>query len=255
MEETIVYPELIYFVNKVCSPEWTITNNFVDKYCLVFVTKGTADYWVDGYSFQAQEGDVIFVKPGSERYATTTGMNCVAIDFLLPEGQEIDLPVTFSLGNFEDFHRVFQDLKYEWLQRNSGFRLKSNACLMLILHKLIYERNKSNKNSHVELIKRFIMKHYRKNLTVKMVADEVGLSSVYCGVLFKKVENCTISEYVSRIRINKAISLLETGEYNISEVAEETGFIDVYYFSNTFKKMVGMSPSTYKNTRNVSVST
>ena len=52
-----------------------------------------------------------------------------------------------------------------------------------------------------------------------------------------------------KVRINRAMTLLESGEHNITTTAEECGFIDIYYFSNVFKKVVGMTPSKYKNSR------
>ena len=249
--ETLLHPEMIYFVTKQCSREWKLDNNWTIFHSLVFIMEGSADYEVDGHYFHAQSGDVILIEPGSLRNATTRGMSCVGIDFQLLKGEKLDLPLVFSYGNLEELNLIFLDLKFEWLQKKPGFMLKSQALLMLLLHKLIYERKEGPKNAHVEVMKRYIMKNFRENITVKMVADDVGLSPVYCGALFKKVEALSISEFLNQVRINKAISLLETGEYSIGEIADETGFMDIYYFSNTFKKTVGVSPSAYKNSHNL----
>lgn len=249
----MLHPEMIYFVTKTCSNEWKIENNWTTFHSLVFIMEGKAFYEVDGHAFEATAGEAILIEPGSFRNAKTSGMSCVGIDFNLFKGEKVDLPLVFKCDNLEELHGIFQDLKFEWLQKKPGFMLKSQALLMLLLHKLIYERKQAKTNVHVELVKQYIMRHYQLNLTVKAVADEVGLSPVYCGALFKKMEGQSISEFLNRVRINRAMSLLETGEYNIGEIAEETGFLDIYYFSNTFKKMVGMSPSAYKNDRNLKV--
>jgi len=250
---SIIYPEVVYFVSKNCSKEWEIAPQEISYYSILFIEDGSANYIIDGKEYAPQKGDVLFIKPGSKRQATTKGMTCIGIDFRLQTGCNIDLPILIQWGDFEDFRIHFQDLKFEWLQKKTGFELKSVACLMLILHKLIYEQKHTAKNIHVELMKQFIMENHKKELSVAMIAKEVSLSPVYCGALFKKIENCTIAEFLAQVRINRAMTLLETGEYSISETAEECGFVDIYYFSNTFKKMVGVSPSKYKNTRSVKI--
>ena len=245
----LIHPEVIYFTVKTCSPDWSITNNCHPFYGLVFIISGNTSYKINGVHYAAKAGDIIFTEPGSIRDAHTSGMSCVAIDFSLPKHEFINFPTLYSWGDFEEFHMMFQDLKFEWLQKQSGYKLKSQALVMLILYKLLYDRNKMPKNIHVENMKCFIMEHYTKNLTVANIAEQVNLNPVYCGALFKKIEGRTIAEFINQVRINKAVTLLESDEYTIGEVAEETGFIDIYYFSNMFKKTVGLSPSTYKKSK------
>lgn len=252
--EAFIRPEIFHFVSKYCGADWEIIPQEIPYYSMLFVEDGIANYVVNDTKYRAKKGDILFVKPGSSRMATAVEMTCIGIDFILPSDQKIDLPDLITWGDFEDFKIYFQDLKFEWLQQNPGFELKSSANLMLILHKLMFEKKQEAKNIHVELMKKYIMENHKSDLSVSSIAKVVSLSPVYCGSLFKKVENCTIAEFLSRVRINKAMTLLETGEYSVSETADECGFVDIYYFSNTFKKLVGVSPSKYKNSRNVKMS-
>jgi len=248
---SLFYPKVVYFVSKNCTTEWELVPREIEFYSMLFVEEGSANYLIDGEKYDVKAGDVLCIRPGSIREATTVGMRCIGINFILPNGCDFEIPVLTTWGDFESFHPHFQDLKFEWLEQKEGFNLKSNACLMLILHKLIYEKKDNSKNIHVELMKRFMIDNHKQELSVSIIADIVSLSPVYCGALFKKIENCTIAEFLTRVRINRAMVLLETGEYSISSVAEECGFTDIYYFSNTFKKIVGISPSRYKNSRQV----
>jgi len=248
---SLFYPEVVYFVSKNCDAEWELTAREIEFYSMLFVEEGSADYVIAGQDVRLETGDVLCMPPGTFRTATTTGMTCIGINFILPKGCEFEIPLVTRWGDLEDFHIHFQDLKFEWLQQQAGFELKSVACLMLILHKLMYQKKHDAKNIHVESMKNFIMENHKQDLSMATIADEVGLSPVYCGALFKKIEHCTIAEFLTRVRINRAMTLLETGEYSISETAEECGFIDIYYFSNTFKKVVGTSPSKYKNERSI----
>ncbi len=96
-------------------------------------------------------------------------------------------------------------------------------------------------------IKRYIIEHYSEDITVSGLAEKLNINSVYCGALFRKSEGKSIHNFLMKVRVNKAAILLQSGEYNISEVAELTGFKDVYYFSNTFKRIMGISPSEYRS--------
>jgi AraC-like DNA-binding protein len=243
----LIHPQVIYFVKKECDPKWRIEKHKILYYDLVFVLEGSADYIIDGIPLQLQQGEILCLKPQSTRSARTSGMACVAIDFVLPENETIDLPLVTPCHELADFQWIFKEMNYEWLQKNEGHHMKCQALLTLVLHKLLYERAKHETNVHVGLIKRYIVEHYEEELTVKSLARVANINPVYCGALFKRVEKRTISDFINQVRINKAASLLESGEYNVGEVAAKTGFKDIYYFSSTFKRLMGVSPKSYRN--------
>ncbi|QAY66506.1 AraC family transcriptional regulator [Paenibacillus protaetiae] len=242
-----IHPELTYFVQKECTPSWKLDTHRISFYDIVFVLEGQADYTINGKEYHVQQGDVLYIKAQSVRSAVTTGMVCAALDFVLDDGNTIDLPVVTSGLDLEQYQWLLQELNYEWLQQKDGYEMKCHALLSLIIHKLIYEGKAVGINSHVDRMKRYIVEHYDEPLTVGQIARASKLNAVYGGALFKRVEGRSISEFLNRVRINKAASLLETGEYNVGEVADRTGFKDIYYFSNTFKRLMGVSPASYKN--------
>ena len=55
----------------------------------------------------------------------------------------------------------------------------------------------------------------------------------------------TLHKYLIYLRINKSIEYLQSGLYNITEVAELTGYKDIKHFSKSFKKVMGIAPSAY----------
>ena len=64
--------------------------------------------------------------------------------------------------------------------------------------------------------------------------------------IFSEETGFTFGQYLSRIRVEKGKKLLEQGEFSQSEISYMTGFSDQSHFSKTFKKIVGISPSTYQ---------
>ncbi len=243
----ITFPSMIYFVEKECTPSWKIINQKIPFYDLVFVLEGSSDYIIDGVQYHVEKGDILFIKRGSTRTASTTGMQCVSIDFQLRDGEEILIPTVSSMTDLNEFYHLFRELKYEWLQQSQGYQLKCQAVFALLLHKLLFMNGENNGNRHVRSIKRYIIEHYTEEITVSLLADKLNINRVYCGALFKKSEGMTIHSFLMKVRINKAAILLQLGEYNIGEVAELTGFKDVYYFSNTFRRLMLLSPSEYRS--------
>jgi two-component system response regulator YesN len=89
----------------------------------------------------------------------------------------------------------------------------------------------------------YISTHYFENLSVQHIANEIGLNANYFSHIFKKHTGKAFTDYLNNVRIQKAKDLL--ANYRIAEVAELVGFSDYKYFSSIFKKIEGISPSTY----------
>ena len=86
------------------------------------------------------------------------------------------------------------------------------------------------------------------DLTVGEIAEKLGISEGHLSHIFKKETGQTILSYITGCRIQKAALALKSGKYKVYEVAEMAGYRDITYFSTTFKKLVGKSPSEYQST-------
>jgi len=93
-----------------------------------------------------------------------------------------------------------------------------------------------------------ISKHYKENLTVKVVAEELRVSESYLMHLFKSNLGKTFNEVLTNYRVMVAKNLLASGKYRINEVSDLVGYTDVKYFSLVFRKVVGTTPSAYLQT-------
>lgn len=79
-----------------------------------------------------------------------------------------------------------------------------------------------------------------------MLCMELGMSR---AALFNKMKTITGSgakEYITKLRLEKAKSLIENSNLTIAEISEKTGFASQSYFSTAFKNYTGMTPSQYK---------
>lgn len=108
-------------------------------------------------------------------------------------------------------------------------------------------KNRSENNSTVGLIKEFIAARYQdETLSIKDISEHVFLSSSYICTLFKNETGQTLNQYLTDFRIDKAKKLLTDPRYKITDISARVGYSDGNYFGKTFKKLVGMSPSEYR---------
>jgi two-component system, response regulator YesN len=107
-----------------------------------------------------------------------------------------------------------------------------------------------NKEVLVKKIVDIIERNYNDNLTLEMLSDSFNYSSAYLGKLFKKHTRENFNSYLNKIRILKAKEFLLQGK-KVYQVAIQTGFSNVDYFFNKFKKHTGVSPSQFRKDCNL----
>lgn len=98
----------------------------------------------------------------------------------------------------------------------------------------------------VEMIKKYISKHYSEAINLDDVANMVYLNSNYLSDMFKKETGMNFKDYIINYRIEVAKDLLKDIKYKTYEVAEMVGYKDPKYFCKLFKKVIGINPKQYK---------
>ncbi len=105
----------------------------------------------------------------------------------------------------------------------------------------------TQKNSKIITeIKRLIDREYMEDLSVNKIADTVYLSPNYLSLIFKRETGETLTDYLTKKRIEIAKDLLRTTDARILDVAAMVGFQDASYFSKVFKKQTGVHPQKYR---------
>ena len=85
------------------------------------------------------------------------------------------------------------------------------------------------------------------NLSSADLAAISGISEVYFRKIFTSLYGISPARYIRTVRIEKAKNLLLDESVSVSEAAELSGFVNLYHFSRTFRNIVGLSPTEYKN--------
>ena len=93
----------------------------------------------------------------------------------------------------------------------------------------------------------YIDENFSEITSISQMARDCGWNPVYIARLFKRFSGIKPSEYINRLKLNKAAVLLNTTETSVKDIAHETGFKDRYTFSKKFKKSYDLSPNRYRN--------
>ncbi len=144
----------------------------------------------------------------------------------------------------------------ENLEENQTAKQKLKSYLdCLILELLECARNnplqdyvspQTRKVSMIERVNGYIYANFhRADLSLDEIADEHGISKGYLCVMYKKLTGQGPGEYLRSLRINRAINLLKSRSYMISDIAEMSGYSSPAIFSRAFHKTVGMSPREF----------
>ncbi len=92
----------------------------------------------------------------------------------------------------------------------------------------------------------YIRRNFAEPMTVEDICGAVSFSRSYVCHVFKEITGQTLVEYINFVRCHNADSLLRTGMYNVSECAEKSGFKTLSYFSRTYRKLLGVPPSSHR---------
>ena len=100
--------------------------------------------------------------------------------------------------------------------------------------------------AYSEMVVAYVIKNYKRKITVTEIAEEFGLSPNYLHAIFKQVKGLTIVDYLTNYRMELAKLYIDRFGLRAKEAALSVGIDDPAYFSRLFKKMYGVSINEYK---------
>lgn len=93
----------------------------------------------------------------------------------------------------------------------------------------------------------FIDNHYAKDIVVSDIADALGITRKHLYLVFRQAFHISPKQYLIYYRIEKACKRLKSTNQSVQEIAETVGYANQFYFSKEFKRLIGMSPTEYRN--------
>ncbi|WP_217591989.1 response regulator [Cohnella sp. GbtcB17] len=140
------------------------------------------------------------------------------------------------------------------LMEPSGFNTRDEAIhamerLAILLGDYYSSNSLKMREDVVEKLKAFIESHLSEDLSLTRLAEVVHFNPDYMSKLFKQSEQCTITEYISMLKIRQAKVWLADPDILVQQIAKDLNFTTASYFSRYFKKETGMTPQEFRANR------
>ncbi|GAB4038837.1 chromate resistance protein ChrB domain-containing protein [Spirosoma jeollabukense] len=147
---------------------------------------------------------------------------------------------------------IIYDALYSWAKHLQTVRHTQSPTERLLLE-VLKSTGKRKTPVWVKELKELIQDQIDTNLTLSLteLAESLAVNPAYVSRTFARYfDDLSFGEYIRKLRIEKAITLLESTTYSLAEIAYLTGFSDQSHFTRIFKKLMGQNPSEYRKNRN-----
>ncbi len=217
---------------------------------ITFVHSGHLEYSINGgKKFNVNAGQAVVFPLGCTRERFQSDEHTVYTSIVLKNRTPFwkNLPTVINNTNNHDIKYCLDKLIELYSTPMSHTYEMCDAIvkyLLLILTSLAEDTSVSMQ--YTMEMKKYIADHYGEKITLKDISNHVHISQPYASSIFRKESGVSINEYLIGVRISAAESLLKYTEKGLSEIAHDTGFGELFYFSRVFKKKNGISPSEYR---------
>jgi two-component system response regulator YesN len=157
------------------------------------------------------------------------------------ENQSLSIGISNHYQDNFDLHDRFEEAK----------KALESKLYIGFSHLLFFEDKTIDLKPIVRDVMDYIAKNYANNISVKSAAEALFVSESYLLHQFKEHSNKTFNDCLSKHRVLMAKKKLLDHDKRIYEVASEVGYQDVKYFSQIFKKRVGMTPSEFRKSKGI----
>src|ERR1700681_3719807 len=147
---------------------------------------------------------------------------------------------------------ILYDALYSWakyLQKEKHTKQPFENLLLDVFNNYLKNKRGSKKKipDWAQELKEIIQDHIDTNLSLKEISKGLEINPSYLSREFSKYfENLSFGVYIRKMRIEKAIDLMKSNQYSLTEISYLTGFSDQSHFTRIFKKYTGKNPSAYK---------
>lgn len=254
-----------------CAPSHRFGPNRRSFFLLHIVWQGTGTLEIDGKKYSLQKRDAFFIPPGAEAWYEADEKDPWCYMWFAFSGLMADKCAAragFSLKNpvrriecLQEM-RSFIDQMLEARELSFADELKRKGLLMMALSALIQDYSKTSAagkigevhseavSVYVEHAMEYMMRHYSEPVKIGELADYIGINRSYLASSFRRIVGVSPQEYLVKLRMEKAKTLLQETSMSVNAVANAIGYSDQLAFSKAFRRYSGMSPRMYKEEKN-----
>ncbi|MEJ8304330.1 helix-turn-helix domain-containing protein [Saccharibacillus sacchari] len=174
---------------------------------------------------------------------------------------QIDVVELAVLQLIAQLYQCMIELKLQYLLPEAGLfeELKGDTLeetmqqILELSNRVAESRSMESNHAHAEVIRTiqtYIQQHLHEDLSLQILSREISLAPAYISTLFSEVTKNSFTEYVTRLRLEKASELLvEKPRMSVASIAEQVGYRNAQYFHSKFKARYGVTPVQYRKAK------
>lgn len=225
---------------------------------LLYFCEGSSRVICDTVSVEAEPGSLAVVNSGAlhliEALSPACEYYCLIIDedfcneFSLPIAETALCNITHDAEATGHFDNIIREMEHKSPYYKPAVKAESIA-LLARLFRITAESGTApvpSRSRRLEMVRRaisYLRRHYTEELTVDDICRYIGFSKYYFCRAFREITGKTAVDYLNHLRCDHARRLIASGQCNVSESAEQSGFHNLSYFSKTYKRQFGVLPS------------
>ena len=260
MDNFNIIPELHNSLYRKTFSGWKIPTRTISDHELVLITSGKGNICINGKNTTARKGLLFHFAPGIVHSLTTDEEDLMcfyAVHFDIYTFSRNKAPVLSQFlidavsvpSCFHTLKNLFKSINSYSKNKPYGYELACTALLGQLLFEVIRSLKISEINhgalKKAEAVISYINENIDRKITLSELSEQFSLNSSYLSSLFKEATDYNITEFINRLKTDRAKELIIEGRYKVKEVASLVGFDDPYYFSRVFKNIEGVSPGEY----------
>lgn len=153
------------------------------------------------------------------------------------------------LSNFNLINAKYLDKEHRFYEE--ALKLQMRLFILEMWHTFVkeYERRKRSLQTGTlyERFRHLIQEHCMKEREVQFYAHQLNITAKYLNAISKQNSGVTASEWIQRFAKERIVMLLQNQHLNIAEIADEMAFSSRSFFTRYVKKVLGVTPSEYRN--------
>lgn len=234
-------------------------------YQILYIASGKAYFYFDSSSESTivTAGHMVIYRPKESQRYIYYGVDQTEVYWVHFTGSSVknilrsygikDNMRIIPTGTSLEYTRIFKQMIQELQRCQTDYK----ELLALLLRQILISIHRQLTNEHklrneyldkeIELAIQYFNDNYNTEINIEAYAASRGMSVSWFIRNFKQYTNTTPMQYIVSIRITNAQVLLETTNYNITEIGSIIGYDNPLYFSRIFRKQKGVSPSEYRN--------
>nr|WP_249435990.1 AraC family transcriptional regulator [Paenibacillus sp. Marseille-Q4541] len=253
---------MIYVSSSIYEGDWFSLRHSHNFSELFYVRSGRGNFIVEDEIFPVQQDDLVIVNPNVEHTEVSAGTDPLEYVVLGVEGMSFDFGDQSENRNYEIINYrhqrgellfYFNALLRETENKKENYEAVCQNLLEVVVINLMRSSDhpfsvvgSQRANKVCSRIKRYIDSNFAEDISLDSLSQKAHLSKYYLVHTFAKYYGMSPINYLNEVRLRASKELLETTDLSISQIATSTGFSSQSYFSQSFRRSCGLTPSVYR---------